>query len=166
MTFWLFILSIRKLIHKILLVIFFIAVILGAVIAIFNYSKQTNEAFSKAGKYYLAARTNEERVKFLEQFGWQVSAEPIEIENVPIPARFNAVYENYNNIQKLQGLDLSKYKQQSCTRYTYQILNYKNAPNSVRANILVLNNRVIGGDVCSVELDGFMHGFASRDNCN
>ena len=36
---------------------------------------------------------------------------------------------------------------------------YENKDGVIRANILVYDGRVIGGDVCSVELDGFMHGF-------
>ena len=161
-----FILSIRKIKHKVLVSLILVVLVLGSLTIVFSYNKQKSEAFSETGKYYLDARTNEDRVKFLEQFGWEVTPEPVEVCDIIIPAKFNAVYENYNNIQKTQGLDLSKYKQQSCTRYTYQILNYKNAPNNVRANILVLNNRVIGGDICSVELDGFMHGFVSREICS
>ena len=29
----------------------------------------------------------------------------------------------------------------------------------IKINILICDNVVIGGDVCSVKLDGFMHGF-------
>ena len=36
--------------------------------------------------------TNEERVAFLESFGWQVQAEPTETREVMIPAQFNDVY--------------------------------------------------------------------------
>ena len=34
---------------------------------------------------------------------------------------------------------------------------------SIRANLLVYDGVVIGGDVCSVALDGFMHGFERPD---
>ena len=61
-----------------------------------------------------------------------------------------------------QGCDLSKYAGKRCKRYTYVIENYPGQAEGVRANILVYKNKVIGGDVCSVELDGFMHGFAQR----
>ena len=33
----------------------------------------------------------------------------------------------------------------------------------VTANILVYENKIIGGDICSVNLDGFMHGFTPPD---
>ncbi|MBR1779459.1 MAG: DUF4830 domain-containing protein [Clostridia bacterium] len=108
-------------------------------------------------------KSNEDRVKFLSAFGWEVNPEPLEIVDVTIPEVFNDTYENYNTIQKNQGLDLSKYKGKKCTRFTYQILNHKDSPRGTRANILVIKNTIIGGDICSVELDGFMHGFANPE---
>ena len=55
---------------------------------------------SAAGvKYSLSAATNEERVAFLDQFGWKVTTEPVEIKEVQIPVKFDDVYINYNNIQ-------------------------------------------------------------------
>ena len=32
------------------------------------------------------------------------------------------------------------------------------------ANLLVLDGRVIGGDICSVELNGFIHGFVNPND--
>ena len=49
--------------------------------------------------------TNEERVAFLESFGWQVQAEPTETREVMIPAQFNDVYTAYNVMQQAQGFD-------------------------------------------------------------
>ncbi|MGN0550263.1 MAG: DUF4830 domain-containing protein [Acutalibacteraceae bacterium] len=112
-----------------------------------------------AGTYSLMAETNEDRISFLKQFNWQVNPEPSEITQVLIPQTFNKTYEKYNEIQLKQGLDLTKYKGKSCKRISYEITNYpeENAP--VRANLLIYENRVIGGDVCSMAFDGFMHGF-------
>lgn len=123
----------------------------------------SREAVCPLGKYKLNARDNAERVEFLKQFGWEVSPEPTEISTVTIPAEFNSTYEKYNDIQRDQGLDLSRYQEKTCTRYTYQILNYKDASQGVRANILVLNDKVIGGDISSVLLNGFIHGFCNPD---
>ena len=129
------------------------------------YFLNNNNSFatSSIGKYSLRAQTNYDRIDFLSQFGWQVSCEPIEVYEVVIPEQFNQVYENYNKIQKEQGLDLSKYCGKSCIRYTYEILNYKETDQKTRANILIFEDKVIGGDVCSVELNGFMHGFVKSD---
>ena len=43
-------------------------------------------------------------------------------------------------------------------RYAYRIGNHPSGEQDVRANLLVYKNRLVGGDVCSLRLDGFMHG--------
>ena len=104
-------------------------------------------------------KTNDDRVNFLSQFGWKVKPEPIEEEEITIPSEFDKVFAGYNEIQKNEGLDLSKYKKKEMMRYTYEITNYPNYDGRVLANVLVYRNKVVGGDVCSAELDGFIHGF-------
>lgn len=107
------------------------------------------------------AKTAEQRVEFLKSFGWEVEPEETEILEVQIPKEFDDVLENYNAIQKDQGCDLKKYAGKRCKRYTYTVTNYPGQTENIRANILVYKDKVIGGDVCSLELDGFMAGFAS-----
>ncbi len=103
--------------------------------------------------------TNEERVAFLQSFGWQVGEEPAETREVMIPAQFNDVYTTYNVMQKTQGFDLKPYAGETCTQYKYKINNYPDEP-EVYATLLVYGNLIIGGDVACAEVDGFMHGFA------
>lgn len=106
------------------------------------------------------ASNNEERIAFLSTFGWQVEAEPSEIIEIVVPLEFDAVYEKYNSIQKGQGYDLLKYKGKRVKRYTYEVKNYEpKQETKVNANILVCDNKIVGGDVCSVALGGFIHGF-------
>ena len=105
---------------------------------------------------YTKVRTNEERIEFLSQFGWVVEASPIESKEVTIPSEFDKVFVGYNDIQKQQGLDLSKYKTKAVTRYTYKVTNYPDSDETVLANILVYRGRVIGGDICSANADGFV----------
>ncbi len=107
----------------------------------------------------LVAETNEQRINYLKQFGWEVKAEPSEIVEVAIPTEFNDVYEKYNVIQKKQGFDLSPYRGKKVKRWAYDVTNYPDRPDHVKANILVYEGKIIGGDICSLELDGFMHGF-------
>lgn len=117
---------------------------------------------SAAGmKYNVSASTNEERVAFLEQFGWKVTAEPVEIKEVTIPEKFDDVYTNYNNIQKEQGLDLAPYAGKTCKQWIYAVTNYPQIP-EVRATLLVYSNRVVGGDLSTAALDGFMTGFTGE----
>ncbi|MBO5203917.1 MAG: DUF4830 domain-containing protein [Clostridia bacterium] len=110
---------------------------------------------------YSGIKTNEDRIKFLGQFGWVVKPEAVESIEVTIPAEFDKIFTAYNEIQKRQGLDLSKYKKKNVQRYTYEITNYEGYDGTVYANILVYRNKVIGGDVCSADVKGFMHGFES-----
>ena len=108
------------------------------------------------------AATNEERIAFLKSFGWEVGAEPVEVQEVVIPESFDDVYEAYNAIQKKQGCDLEKYKPKRCKRYTYDVKNYPGQPENVRANLLLFEDKIIGGDISSTQLDGFMHGFKAE----
>ncbi|MBE6547056.1 MAG: DUF4830 domain-containing protein [Ruminococcaceae bacterium] len=108
---------------------------------------------------YDGVKTNEDRIAFLRQFGWEVQTEPKESVEVTIPAEFDKIFTGYNEIQKRQGLDLSDYKKKKVMRYTYEVTNYEGANGTVYANILVYRNKVIGGDVCSADVTGFIHGF-------
>ena len=107
-------------------------------------------------------KTNEDRIAFLAQYGWEASETPTEEVTLTIPAEFDKIMKTYNELQKQQGLDLSKYKGKSVTRYTYEITNYPNHTGKVLANIIVYKNRVIGGDLCSTDINGFIHGFAPQ----
>ena len=104
-------------------------------------------------------KTNEDRVAFLSQFGWEVKSEPVDSGQIIIPAEFDKIFTGYNEIQKQQGLDLSKYKNKEVTRYTYEVTNYPEYKGTVYATIIVYRNKVIGGDVCSADVKGFIHGF-------
>lgn len=104
------------------------------------------------------AGTNEERIAFLHQFGWEAEIEPIDLRDVTIPVEFDEVYQKYNALQKSQGLDLSLYPGKTCKLYVYAVTNYP-GEEKINATLLVLNGRVIGGDLSSPELNGFMCGF-------
>lgn len=101
--------------------------------------------------------------EFLAQFGWQTDGQAEEIETVTIPTEFDKVFAAYNEVQKEQGLNLSKYRGKEVTRYTFRITNYEGYDEKVLANVLVYRNRVIGGDICSADTTGFIHGFEARD---
>jgi len=105
-------------------------------------------------------KTNEDRIAFLAQYGWEVSGTPVEEVTLSIPSEFDKIMKTYNELQKQQGLDLSKYKGRDVMRYTYEITNYPNHAGKVLANVIVCKNRVIGGDICSTDISGFIHGFA------
>lgn len=68
----------------------------------------------------------------------------------------------YNEIQRAQGLDLAKYKNKKVSRFTYKVTNYEGYEGEVYANLLVWRDKVVGGDVCSKDVNGFVHGFANH----
>jgi hypothetical protein len=107
-------------------------------------------------------KTNDDRINFLKQFGWEVEAEPVKEQQVVIPGEFDKIFSAYNEIQRTQGLDLSAFKKKAVMRYTYVVKNYPNYDGEVYVNILIYRNIVIGGDVCSADINGFVHGFERK----
>lgn len=118
--------------------------------------KSTEPVFSTEGA------TADQRIAFLEQFGWEVEAEPLEVREIHIPEEFDDVYTRYNELQKSQGLDLLPYAGKTCRQWIYRVLNYPKSGEEVRAILLVYDGLVIGGDISSVKLNGFMTGFAGE----
>ena len=55
------------------------------------------------------ASSNDGRVKFLTDLGWDVTTSPTDSSQVRIPAASSDVFERYNALQKSQGYDLSEY---------------------------------------------------------
>lgn len=111
---------------------------------------------------YEKIRSNEDRINFIKQFGWEVEAEPIAEKEVIIPKEFDKIFSAYNEIQRRQGLDLSAFKKKNVMRYTYVIKNYPDYEGEVHINLLIYRNTVIGGDVCSADINGFVHGLEHK----
>ncbi len=107
-------------------------------------------------------KSNAERVALLKSYGWEVEETPAEEAEITIPAEFDRVMENYNALQKSQGFDLSKHKNRDMMRYTYRITNYDGYEGTVYANLLVYKNRVVGGDICSSDVNGFIKGLDGK----
>ena len=121
------------------------------------YTKTASISFNKI-------KTNDDRIDFLEQFGWTVSESAVSEESVTIPDEFDKIMLSYNEFQRQMGLDLAKYKGKKVTRYTYEVTNYPEYEGRVYANILIYRNKVIGGDVCSADSKGFLQTFIKKDN--
>ena len=138
------------------------AVAAAVILACTEPQKSAEASAGSSAELNYKAADNAERLAFISQFGWDVSDEPLEVREVKIPEEFDETYEKYNAIQLSQGLDLSEYCGKRVKRWTYVINNYPDMPENdgtVRINMLVYKDSVIGGDVCSIKLDGFMHGF-------
>ena len=120
---------------------------------------QSNGGTTTVSIRYDKVKTADDAARFLGQFGWVVDAGSAETKEVTIPAEFDKIFAGYNELQKSQGLDLSKYKKKAVTRYTFSVTNYEDYEGIVYANVLTYRGRVIGGDICSADVSGFIHGF-------
>ena len=106
-----------------------------------------------------AVSNNDGRVKFLTDFGWEVSTSPVESSQVKIPKEQSEIYNRYNTLQKSQGYDLTQYAGKTVMRYVYKINNFPNATEPVYATLLIYKNQVIGGDITDTAAKGVVQGF-------
>ena len=138
-----------------------VLITLIAFVPTYSISSQTsaNAGDQSVSYSYDKIKSAEDAVGFLSQFGWEVNASPVEVKTVTIPSEFDKVFSAYNELQKEQGLNLSKFKNKDVTRYTFAVTNYQGYEGTDYANVLVYRNRVIGGDICSADISGFVHGF-------
>jgi len=140
---------------KIMLALTAVAALILALILLFTGEQQPQTAQTAA----LTASSNDGRIKFLTDFGWDVTTSPVESGQVKIPAEISEVFDRYNALQKSQGYDLSKYAGKNVMRYVYKINNYPGATEPVYATLLVHKNQIIGGDVTDTAAKGHIRGF-------
>ncbi len=106
-----------------------------------------------------AVSENDGRIKFLQDFGWDVTPAPKESSQVRIPEESGEMFRRYNALQKGQGYDLSKYSGKKVMRYVYEINNFPGAQEPVYATLLIYKNKVIGGDVTDTSAHGKIRSF-------
>ena len=135
-----------------------LAFIITAILLLCPPGSRSASALAQAG-YSLDAENADSRMAFLSQFGWECEPEPVSVKEIVIPAKFNEVYEQYNQLQMEQGFDLRALSGRRVKLWTYRVTNYPGGIGNVAANLLVLDGKIVGGDISSTLLDGFMHGF-------
>lgn len=91
----------------------------------------------------------------LTSFGWETSG-LVSQEQVTLPETFGPTYKDFLALQEDAGFHLSPYAGKTVTRYTYGIQNYPTGEDHVLADLLVYNQVIIGGDIRTASLDGFM----------
>ena len=139
--------------RRALLVILGAALLLCALIA----------AIADAGGDGPELKTNGDRVKFLSALGWVVDPEPLCTSEVTIPLAFSDVYKKFNELQIEQGYDLSEHQGERATIYAYRVKNYAGYDGPVVAELYLAGDRLVGGDIHSLALDGFMHSLRRRE---
>lgn len=94
---------------------------------------------------------------YLLALGWEVDQTSCQSQSTVLPEYFDATLSDYNKLQLEQGFDLEKFAGKEITVYTFQVTNYPNSTCDVLACLMTCKSRVIGGDIHSAEMDGFMH---------
>ena len=135
---------------KIAIILGAVAVLILAVILLFGGGSTETAAPDLS--------SNSARVEYLKGLGWAVNAAAVESGQVRIPTEMTEVYERYNDLQKAQGFDLSRFAGKTVMRYVYKVTNYPNATEPVYATLLIYKNQVIGGDVTDSAPNGAIRG--------
>ena len=104
---------------------------------------------------YGGIKTKEDRIEFLERFGIKVDPDSEEEEAFRMPENFDRVILGYNELQKKQGLDLSKYRNKKVTRYTYRVTNYR-TDGEVYATLFIHRSKIVSCDIASANPEGFV----------
>ena len=145
---------------RLAVILLLLALAIFAAVFLLRRSERSGASGAAAGSAQAQqADTNEGRVAFLSSFGWEVRPEPVQTQNVRIPDEPSDLFTRYNQLQLSQGYDLTAYAGQNVGRYVYEITNYPDASGVYYATLLVSDGEIIGGDVCSQEQGGAMHGF-------
>lgn len=119
----------------------------------------SDETSAALGAGYTTEASDEAgRVAFLEQFGWKVKGDPVSVKEVHLPDEMEGRFAEYNALQVRQGFDLTGFCGQRVKLWTYEITNYP-AGGKALASLIIIDGRVIGGDISSTKTDGFSHGF-------
>lgn len=134
------------------LVIVFMLLLL--VLRLVTVSESTTAYCETVGKYSTAVEDEFSVADFLAQFNIEVDEATEQSVNITIPSEFNSVYENYNALQQSQGLDLTDYKGKEATIYTYDVTN--SSTDDVKCHLVICENRIVAGDLCTSSLDGTM----------
>ena len=111
---------------------------------------------------YGGMKTNEDRIAFIESYGIKVKPEAVREETFTMPDDFDRVILGYNQLQKAQGLDLTKYERKRVTHYAYEVTNY-DSESTVFVNLLVYRGRIIAADISSVGDGGFVSNLLDFD---
>lgn len=117
------------------------------------------------GLFSIDNSTNRMICEYVESLGWKINSSPTEISHLTIPEEFDAVYETYNAVQISSGFDLTPFKGKNVVRYSYKVLNHNRSQDSeVIVSVFVYDSRIIAADICSTDMNGFMHGITETVN--
>ena len=148
-----FIYSVRASTVRFFTVIVLVLVLLAVAVGI-GSGESVYVSGNADGVNFGGMKTNADRVAFIESFGIDVVDEPKEEKSFTMPESFDRVILGYNELQREQGLDLSKYTRKKVTRYTYSVAD--SGAEGVYVNLLVYRSKVVACDVSCGGEDGFV----------
>ena len=146
--------------RKALCIVLALAIVIGAIIFFAGRNGSANEGTLPEAQI----ETPEDVAAFLESLGWQVSQQPLEVQEILIPRSFSDVYLAYNELQIKAGFDLTAWHGMDAVRFTFAIENYPDHPTGIVADVLVADQKIIGGNIQATQLDGFMHELRANEN--
>ncbi len=154
--------SVKKIPRRFLFLI--IVAVIAVILLTFAESMAQGSAESKAVIGADVSLKSDEYISFLAGYGWEVKDEAKEECEVTLPKTPNKVISRYNELQLSQGFDLTPYFGKKVKRVSYKITNYPDTDEDVYANLIIFDGKIIGGDICTRRLSGFMHGFKLTDS--
>ncbi len=131
-------------------------IILGIVLAAAVILCSSPRSFFSSGEM-LNVSSQEGRQKYLSGYGWEIDLASEECRTVLLPKEFEGALADYGLMQTEQGYDFASFGGLECRQYTYVVTNYPNSDGTVYATLYVKGGHVIGGDIHSANIDGFMH---------
>jgi hypothetical protein len=111
-------------------------------------------AGSQAKATATVADTDERRA-YLTALGYELDLQYEEVREVLIPDEFDEVFTQYNQLQQAAEMDFSPYHGKRVKCWTYRVTNHPEG-GEVLAHLYVYKDKIVGGDVSSTSLGGFM----------
>ncbi len=109
------------------------------------------------GKDGKNAASAEDRLAFLASLGWEAEPDSEEAKTVTVPDCGEGAMADYNALMQKGGYDLSRYEGKEVEQYSYRLTNYPDTKDTVYLTLYVYRGRVVGGDIHTASLRGFMH---------
>ena len=107
-------------------------------------------------------KTQEDRLAYIASLGWAIDPGSEELSQVLIPDCGEGFMTEYNELMRRGGFDLSPFAGKSAERCSYRLLDYPGCEEHVYLILYLYRGRVIGGDIHTAALDGFMHELCAK----
>ena len=127
-----------------------------SVCAVVNSPKK--QVVCEKGDYVTLVDSENDVDEFASQFSFIVG-EKIYEKQVYIPTEFDKTFEEYNELQNAQGLDLTAYKGKSCSLCVYELENFAIDYKKMYMTILIHKGVVIGGHISDFESGSTVYTF-------